>query len=216
MKFLKSISLFCVLPLLVVVIGFFLYTQYESYFYPGKSVQGVQERNNSRYGVPNGQTQNIAYEETAGLEEMITTCDTHYEIIEHNTVNNTDLKKEGKLPEKYLGMNRQSFETAMKEYELSPTLEDQKKGFVSLILKSFSDDRVVVQKNYRPEEKNTGYYLVVENGRIAVYENDRTTLYMNTDIEASVLPDEVMQELIQGKYVEEIETLYGFLESYSS
>ncbi len=51
---------------------------------------------------------------------------------------------------------------------------------------------------------------------IVVYEEDRNTLYMNTDILLSLLPESLQTEIMEGKYVASEEELYLFLESYSS
>ena len=51
---------------------------------------------------------------------------------------------------------------------------------------------------------------------IVVYEEDRSTIYMNTDILLDLLPDSLQREIMEGKYVASEEELYLFLESYSS
>ncbi len=51
---------------------------------------------------------------------------------------------------------------------------------------------------------------------IVVYEEDKQTLYMNTDILLESLDDALQAQIICGKYVENEEALYRFLESYSS
>ena len=51
---------------------------------------------------------------------------------------------------------------------------------------------------------------------IVVYEEDKGTIYMNTDILLENLSDALQAEIIRGKYVENEEELYHFLESYSS
>ena len=51
---------------------------------------------------------------------------------------------------------------------------------------------------------------------IVVYEEDKRTIYMNTDILLENLSDALQAEIIRGKYVENEEELYHFLESYSS
>ena len=47
-------------------------------------------------------------------------------------------------------------------------------------------------------------------------EKDKKTVYLTTDIYAEALSDLLKQELIKGKYINNIEELYGFLESYTS
>ena len=65
-------------------------------------------------------------------------------------------------------------------------------------------------------KENQGYYLKLLEGYVAVYYQDRKTLYELTDIPSASLPDEVQNQLREGKYVENDKELYGFLENYSS
>ncbi|MDE7187054.1 MAG: hypothetical protein K2O13_06055, partial [Lachnospiraceae bacterium] len=74
---------------------------------------------------------------------------------------------------------------------------------------------VVICKYYKEEEPK-GYYLMVEDHFIVVYEEDKQRLHMNTDILLEELNDKLKAEIIQGKYIENEEELYNFLESYSS
>lgn len=64
--------------------------------------------------------------------------------------------------------------------------------------------------------KKDCYYLMEVNGYIVVYLSDKTTPYEYTDIQYDELPDKVRQEIRYGKYIEDEEALYGFLENYSS
>lgn len=65
-------------------------------------------------------------------------------------------------------------------------------------------------------EKSNGYYLMELHGYVAVYYSDRTTLYELTEIPVTDLPAETQTEVMNGKYIASAETLYGFLENYSS
>lgn len=64
--------------------------------------------------------------------------------------------------------------------------------------------------------QNKGYYLCELHGYVAVYLSDRKTIYELTEIPISDLPEEVQQEVAEGKYAENAEELYAFLENYSS
>lgn len=120
------------------------------------------------------------------------------------------------IPEKYIGMNRQDFLAAMDEYERTPSLDDRKKGFLSLDVERFSAEEIVIQKNYESAERNTAFYLAVENNYIVVYESDKVTRYMSTGIPIQILSEKLAYEIMDFKYIRSEAELYQFLESYSS
>lgn len=60
------------------------------------------------------------------------------------------------------------------------------------------------------------YYLKDLNGFVAVYQNDKKTIYEYTDIRIDELPEEIAGEVRSWKAIETVESLYGFLENYSS
>ena len=66
------------------------------------------------------------------------------------------------------------------------------------------------------KEKESGYWLCQLQGYVAVYLDDRATIYELTDILLTDLPKEVQQEIADGKYISTAEELYAFLENYSS
>lgn len=66
------------------------------------------------------------------------------------------------------------------------------------------------------KEEEEGYWLCQLQGYVAVYLEDRTTIYELTDILLTELPEEVQQEVAEGKYMSTEEELYAFLENYSS
>lgn len=64
--------------------------------------------------------------------------------------------------------------------------------------------------------KDYCYYLMEKNGYVVVYLEDKETVYEYTSIEIVDLPITLQNEVKNGKYIENIEELYGFLENYSS
>ena len=64
--------------------------------------------------------------------------------------------------------------------------------------------------------KEDCYYLRGVNGYVAVYLGDQKTVYEYTDILIEDLPVPLQNEIEKGKYIEDTETLYGFLENYYS
>lgn len=64
--------------------------------------------------------------------------------------------------------------------------------------------------------KDDCFYLMDVNGYVVVFLSDKKTAYEYTDILCEDLPESVRQEIQNGKYIENQEELYGFLENYSS
>lgn len=60
------------------------------------------------------------------------------------------------------------------------------------------------------------YYLVVEEGYVNIYLEDRKTLYEETEITMEDLPEELKEEVRRGKGLAGKGELYDFLENYSS
>ena len=120
------------------------------------------------------------------------------------------------LPEKYIGMDRESFLQCMEEYEASPPLSERQKGFVGLEVLTFSRDRVVVQKNYRRAGPEDGFFLALMDYRVIVLYDDAKTIYMTTDISFEMLPIELQERISDMIYVENEQALFDFLEAYTS
>ena len=81
---------------------------------------------------------------------------------------------------------------------------------------SFSRERVVVQMNYQYLQPGSCFYLAVQNNEVVVYLEDMETIYINTGIKLDSLPEALQLEIIQMMWVEDEESLYDFLETYSS
>lgn len=64
--------------------------------------------------------------------------------------------------------------------------------------------------------KDDCFFLKEANGYVVVYLSDGKTVYEYTDISYEELPEKIKMEVSNGKYIEDQEELYGFLENYSS
>ena len=104
----------------------------------------------------------------------------------------------------------------MSEYEQSPPLDEQTRGFVSVEVRSFSRKKVVIRKNYFFVEADRHFYLTVQDNYVVVMCEDLQTVYMNTSILLTDLPDRLQTEVLLNKYIETEKELYDFLETYSS
>lgn len=122
----------------------------------------------------------------------------------------------GKLPAKYVGLNRTELEELLAEDSLAPTLAEKQKGFKSQHLELFSAEKIKVLRIYDTTKDTTGFYIMEVDGEVCVYEHDRTTLYFKTGLRTDQLPADVRYELKKGKFMDSELQVYHFIESYSS
>lgn len=110
----------------------------------------------------------------------------------------------------YFAGTRESLGSYEKRIELL-----QEKNEMLLARQEFLRQEAEVKESLKVVEPE-GFVLLEEDGFVAVYEADRKTRYSTTGILLDELPEELQQEIRQGKVVEGDEQLYNFLESYSS
>ncbi len=153
--------------------------------------------------------------EAAAAQEPVVSADTRYLLEMVDLSKGTVTESEETIPVMYIGLNREELLEALSAYEDNPPLTELEQGFETIELTAFSKDRVAVCKYYKEKEPQ-GFYLMVADHFIVVYEEDRSSLYMNTDVLLERLPDSLQREIMEGKFVASEEELYLFLESYSS
>ncbi|HKM21747.1 MAG TPA: hypothetical protein VJZ01_06875 [Lachnospiraceae bacterium] len=141
---------------------------------------------------------------------------TEYIVEEYDLNQYTLMEKTEEIPFEYIGLTREELIGVIEDYCNYPTEEDLNAGFESLKLVSFSEEKVIVRKSFRPIELPESFYLVVENHYVSVYCDDKKTIYMYTGIALDSLPEDIQKEVLAMKYIASIEELYGFLETYSS
>ncbi|MCM1144337.1 MAG: hypothetical protein NC318_04395 [Blautia sp.] len=232
MRVVKRISLFIITAGVMFSAGSYATLKAEQYFYPNKygqhkeSTTGTPKASSTQTVKDNAASRTIEAEDVKTEEESVIeavmeeapviSADTVYLVEEVNLSAGTIEEKEEPVPVKYIGLDRTSLIEELNAYDSNPALTDLKLGFETIELASFSKDRVVVCKYYRPEEEEKGFYLMVADHYVIVYEEDKKTLHTNTDILLESLSIELQEEIMQGKYVENEQELYNFLESYSS
>lgn len=237
MKFVKGIGLFFVYPLFMLVIGFYAgvrFTEhYERMYYrPDGDAGGTENGDDfsggpeAGFGEPLGNStdyeraesaagEDSAYVEAASASETLN-VETKYVLEERDVYRDTVVETTWRLPDKYVGMNREQFLDAMKEYEAFPPLAELQRGFVGLEVLSFSRERVVVQMNYRVVLPTDSFYLALYDNRVVVLLEDRETVYIETGIRLDELPEEEQEQIINMMYIEDEAALYDFLEAHSS
>ena len=226
MRFVKGIGLFFVYPLTMLAIGFYAGIEITQYFYPGMQRQSEQysQENVTSFPVPgnslpeNSDSDSVEEQEAMSVVSSSETLyvGTEYVLEETDILRHTVVETTWRLPDKYVGMNREQFLTAMETYASSPPLKELERGFVGVEVLSFARERVVVRMNYRYVQPSSSFYLAAYDNYVLVYLEDQKTVYIETEITLDSLPAEIQQEIIRMMWIENEEALYNFLETYSS
>lgn len=240
MKFVKGIGLFFVYPLTMLAIGFYVGIEVTRYYEQGswEPLRAVEEEDGAEgeNGVEggNGAEGLIRAEDggtasgsgepepgTADAEDVSASSETlyvgtAYVLEETDVLRHTVVETTWSLPGKYVGMNREQFLAAMDTYAASPPLKELERGFVGLEVLSFARERVVVRMDYRYVQPSSSFYLAAYDNKVRVYLEDQATIYIDTEIPMDSLPYELQQDILRMMRIEDEETLYHFLETYSS
>lgn len=243
MKSVKNISLFVLYPLCMLMLGFYAGVETSSFFHRSESqkepvqlFEGLPVVTSSPEEAPEQDKEPMPLTDDSfdygivmedgdavgeGAEEVLfsgdTLCvDTEYVLEETDVLYHTVVETVWRLPDKYVGMNREQFLQAMEVYEAFPPLSELERGFVGLEVLSFSRERVVVQMNYKYIQPSSSFYLAAYDNEVIVYLEDRKTVYIETHIPLDSLPAELQQNIIRMMWIENEEKLYDFLENYSS
>ncbi len=228
MRFVKGISLFFIYPAVMFGVGYFAGVSTLQFFYPGSfeedGIAKPAEYNELLFvedeeGVENqpgvSSESNPQVQDVVGMEDTLN-ADTAFVIWEADLLRNTLVETVEQIPGEYIGLNREQFLVATREYEMFPPLSEMEKGFVSLDVVSFSVEQVVVQMNYQYIQPSESFHLAVQDNEVVVLLEDKKTVFINTGIQLEELPESLQLKIIQILRIENEEVLYDFLENYSS
>lgn len=162
----------------------------------------------------------IASEDTVLSVEaaVIPTVDmnTEYIIVKENIITGEVTSVNEDIPEQFVGMDREEIEDYLAIYALSPALDDREDGFVNAMVESYSAEQLIIKKVYEPLYLEECFYLRAEENYVVVYYGDNLTVYMYTGIRMDTLPENTREEIENCKKIDSHESLYSFLESYTS
>lgn len=203
MRQIKRIS-FLIYSCLLVAAGFYGHMKYVELFYPGSLRSDTALHPEEE--VPSAAVTAMAAEITFDTE-LVILC---YDASTQETVRSVEA-----MPEKYVGMEREAFVRCMQSEAEAPALAERKKGLYAIEVQSFSVQRVVIQRSYRTLAVAESFFAALRGNMVVVYEEDRSTVYMQTAIDARNLPPMVRDELMRGMRIDGNEKLEEFLEKYS-
>ena len=70
--------------------------------------------------------------------------------------------------------------------------------------------------DYQYIQPTGSFYIVIYDNRVLVMLEDKKTVFQETEIDLSELPEEVQQDILHGLFIPNQESLYDFLENYTS
>lgn len=158
----------------------------------------------------------ISLEAVNKKDETNITQNTKLTIENYNRKENSIVELEETMPVEYIGKNREQLEEILTKYIEDPSIEDLELGFENYQIMSFSNKKVVLRKTFMPPNVAYKYYLTFKDGCVIVYYIDKKTVFEYTSICVDALPVELQKQLYRGKYITDLDSLYDFLENYSS
>lgn len=212
MKKKKIICLFCFVlgMVLVYYLGYTIGKKYNNT--NAVTREWVYENNPAVYSAEEGK-------EAANTSELIVSNSMSYILESYNINDKTIETATQNVPSEFLGMNRQ---------ELIDYLKANKKKFVdkgqqvqNIMLVSMEKDKLVIRKSISiieetTEEEKYKYYVTLQENKIIVYREDKTTVFLETTINIETLDTDSMDKLKQGIPVKNISELYRILESFTT
>lgn len=211
MKLVKRISYFFVIPVFFLGLGIFIGVWGIRFFYPGQ-YSGLHSGKSAEMADTSDVPESVA----VTVSEETLCADTEYVLKETDILRNTSVETSWQIPHKYIGMTRERFLETMDLYAEHPPLSEIERGFVGLEVLSFSREKVVVRMDYRYLQPGDSFYLAVRDNEVVVYLEDQSTIYINTGIALDSLPEKIQMQIMDMLSVPDEETLYDFLETYSS
>ena len=158
-------------------------------------------------------------------EELID-HDTEYVLESHNLDDDKITAKTENVPVELIGLSKKE----VIDYSTSHREQFQEKGeeVKNISMISFSHDTLVLRKDVTDSiaisetikkyqnDNPYNYYMVLEDGYLIVYKQDKTTVFLETGIREDELDETDRAQLLQGVGVKNISELYRYLEGYTS
>ncbi|MGN0438976.1 MAG: hypothetical protein ACI4F4_10670 [Lachnospiraceae bacterium] len=172
-----------------------------SYFYPKQYVQNkhgeyvnVNTKDDNTFPINKKTTYIVDYyypEENRLLQEKIST-----------------------IPE-LLGFREDEVKKYLNEYMNHLSKEEEEQGLCNYEMISYHDQEIHLRKTYG-QPKKSGFIAKSYNGMVVILKADGKTVYEYTEISVNSLPEQLKEQINSGYVIDNEETLYNFLENYSS
>ncbi len=211
-----KIGLFFICTTIVILIIILMWKRHTISGFPNENINNEIQQEND---IKNNNSELKKNEIDASQAQKVNIITTEDTVCIYENIDKKDgavSMSEEAIPEKYIGLDRKELEKALQEDTNTLLLENDTDYFKSQHLELFSPEKIKILRIYDTTSIVDGYFIMEVEGEIRIYEEDRETLYFRTDLVLDDLPDDVKQEVIDGKFMETEVQVYHFLESYSS
>lgn len=206
MRHLKRISFFLYTCMLFAA-GFYSHFALQTLFYPGKRMDlhfFTELKQNE-----NEDIQNVFY----NADRL--NCDSEFIITFVNLEDASEYQEQRKADNCYVGMDREQFAYYAADGIRVPLLSERQEGLVFTEILTFSPKKVEMKKYYKTGKKPVSFFLCVNGNYVTVYEKDSNALYLQTAIDARLLPENIRSKVIHGMEFTTRQALENFLVSYA-
>ncbi len=181
--------------------------------------QRVEDENNRLVDLQNQPPESSEPDEALEadtVQKAAISMDTEYLLEIYDSERDVVTEEVREVPSDFIGMEREELAAYLDAYMDNVSLDEYLEGLLSYEIMSFSSDKLVLRKTYRPDESVGKFFVVSVDGEVVVYYSDKKTVYDYTGIDVANLAEEEQMRLGVGFEVMNLEELYGILENYSS
>ncbi len=102
---------------------------------------------------------------------------------------------------------------------------DDDEELINIMLMSFSENQIVLRKNVREgqviiypkgESEEYNYFIGFKDNKVVVFKKDKSTVFIETGITYDMVDKDTRSDIEEGIWIENITTLYRYLESITS
>ena len=164
----------------------------------------------------------IEDENVANIENIVVNSSMKFILEKYDLETKNITATNEKVPVQLLGMTREQ----LIEYLGNNTriFDEENEKIDSLMLVAMDKEQVVIRKTISVIEEETtteeiivyNYYVTLNDDKIIVYKEDRTTVFLETVINIETIDSDSREKLKEGIPVKNISELYRILESFTT
>lgn len=186
----------------------------------GISLEGDGVRYKDSVKMENPVVESAIDEQVNGTIELIATNRMSCIVNTINTDNHEEKTRVCNVPVELLGKTKDEIIAYLKNWR-GDRIKDKGELISKVELVSMKSDRIVLKKYVRLEEETTmseitRFFVTLKDDKLVVYESDRKTMFLETNINICILDTDSINRLKKGIEVRNISEMYRILESFTT